>query len=138
MTLVGLDVTTQVATGAVRGAVLVVRVEGADPPEGVWRQAVEMGAEHVVLLPEAEEWLVRRLVDAAAPPARAPVLAVLGGCGGAGASSLAIALAVTAAAPSSSTRTRSAAVSTCRWDWRSSTDSAGRICRGPPVGCPSR
>jgi secretion/DNA translocation related CpaE-like protein len=97
LTLVGLDLAGELAAGVARAVVLVVRVEGADPPEGVWRQAVEMGAEHVALLPEAEGWLVRRLMDAAAPPARAPVLAVVGGCGGAGASSLAIALAVTAA-----------------------------------------
>jgi secretion/DNA translocation related CpaE-like protein len=56
-----------------------------------------MGAERVVLLPEAEGWLVQRLVDAATPCDRAPIIAVVGGCGGAGASALAIALVVTAA-----------------------------------------
>jgi secretion/DNA translocation related CpaE-like protein len=96
LVLIGLDVVGELPPGP-RGGVLVVRVDGADPPEGVWRQAMEMGAEHVVLLPEAEAWLVQRLVDAGASGVRAPVVSVIGGCGGAGASSLAIGLAVTAA-----------------------------------------
>jgi secretion/DNA translocation related CpaE-like protein len=91
-----MDVAGELAP-SLRGVVLVVRVEGADPPEGVWRQAVELGAEHVALLPEGEGWLVQRLVDAGSPAERAPIISVVGGCGGAGASTLALALAVTAA-----------------------------------------
>lgn len=94
--LAGLDVAGELPP-ARRGGVLVVRVDGADPPDGVWRQAVQMGAERVVLLPEGEAWLLDRLVDAGSSDARAPVVAVLGGCGGAGASCLAIGLAITAA-----------------------------------------
>ena len=71
---------------------------GADLDDaGVWQRAVEIGAEHVVFLPDAESWLIDRLADATesdGPPAA--VVAVLGGRGGAGATTLACALAVTA------------------------------------------
>ncbi|HVM26338.1 MAG TPA: septum site-determining protein Ssd [Mycobacteriales bacterium] len=64
---------------------------------GVWVRAVEVGAEHVVFLPDAATWLVSRLAEAADPPTRiGAVVAVLGGRGGAGATTLACALAVTA------------------------------------------
>lgn len=64
---------------------------------GVWQRAVELGAEHVVFLPDAETWLVDRFADAGedAGPAGA-LVAVVGGRGGAGATTLACALAVTA------------------------------------------
>jgi secretion/DNA translocation related CpaE-like protein len=96
LVLVGLDAAGRVRPGR-RGTVLVVRVEGADPPDGVWRQAVALGVEHVAVLPESEGWLIERLLDASGPDRRAPVVAVAGACGGSGASSLAISLAVTAA-----------------------------------------
>jgi secretion/DNA translocation related CpaE-like protein len=51
-----------------------------------WRLAVDVGAEHVAVLPDAEDWLVRRCVTAAGPVAAGLVLGVVGGCGGAGAS----------------------------------------------------
>jgi secretion/DNA translocation related CpaE-like protein len=64
----------------------------------VWVRAVDLGAEHVVFLPDADAWLVERLADAAESPGPAAVLlAVVGGRGGAGATTLAAALAVTAA-----------------------------------------
>ncbi|MBC7373777.1 MAG: hypothetical protein H7323_07290 [Frankiales bacterium] len=72
---------------------------GADLDDaGVWQRAVEIGAEHVVFLPDAEPWLIDRFTDAteSGGPAAA-VVAVLGGRGGAGATTLACALAVTAA-----------------------------------------
>ncbi|MGW0859117.1 septum site-determining protein Ssd [Streptomyces sp. NPDC002690] len=78
-----------------RGVMLVGR--GQESPD-VWRQAVEIGAEHVLRLPEAEGWLIDQLANAteeAGPPAL--TVAVVGGRGGAGASTLACALAVTAA-----------------------------------------
>lgn len=63
----------------------------------VWRRAVCAGAEHVVFLPDAEPWIVEFLVDAQdAGAGLAPLVAVVGGRGGAGASTLASALAVTA------------------------------------------
>ncbi len=63
-----------------------------EPAPDVWRRAVELGAEDVAVLPDAEPWLLERLVDAASPGPRAPVLGVVGGRGGAGASTLAVAL----------------------------------------------
>src|SRR6185295_2350808 len=51
----------------------------------------------VAVLPEAEKWLIDRLLEAAEPAAEAPVIGVIGGRGGAGASVLATALALTAA-----------------------------------------
>jgi secretion/DNA translocation related CpaE-like protein len=65
-------------------------------PEPAWELAESLGAEYVVRLPEAEEWLLRRLGELAADGA-GRVVAVLGGRGGAGASVLAGALAVVAA-----------------------------------------
>ena len=65
----------------------------------VWQRAVQVGAEHVVFLPDAEVWLVERLAEAAARPTgpAGPLVAVVGGRGGAGATTLACALALTAA-----------------------------------------
>ncbi|MCO1654195.1 septum formation initiator [Pseudonocardia sp. S2-4] len=75
---------------------VVVAVRG-EPPPTVWREAVTVGAEHVVSLPQAESWLVGALTEAAeGRPGRGPVLAVVGGRGGAGASVLAAAVAVVA------------------------------------------
>jgi secretion/DNA translocation related CpaE-like protein len=64
---------------------------------GIWQRAVEIGAEHVVFLPDAERWLTERFADAAEGGGdQAPLVAVLGGRGGAGATTFASALAVTA------------------------------------------
>ncbi|WP_426563890.1 septum site-determining protein Ssd [Angustibacter sp. McL0619] len=65
--------------------------------DAAWRHAVALGADQVAVLPMAREWLVQRLARTAEPPARARVLGVLGGCGGAGASLFAAALAVVGA-----------------------------------------
>ncbi|MCA1712866.1 MAG: CpaE-like family protein [Actinobacteria bacterium] len=68
---------------------------GADLDDaGVWQLGVEVGAAHVVFLPDAEVWLTALLGD---PSSRAgTVVGVVGGRGGAGATTLAAALAVTA------------------------------------------
>ncbi|MET9023869.1 septum site-determining protein Ssd [Actinopolymorpha sp. NPDC004070] len=94
------------------GADLVADLVRASPPRrpdvvvvghtldsrGLWQGAVELGAEHVLQLPDAEQWIVHRLADAAEGAGRsAVVVGVVGGRGGAGASTLAAALAVTAA-----------------------------------------
>jgi secretion/DNA translocation related CpaE-like protein len=63
----------------------------------VWESAELIGAEHVVVLPTAESWLVEQFTRRAAtagPAAR--TVAVIGGRGGAGASILATGLATTA------------------------------------------
>ncbi len=68
-----------------------------------WQLAVAIGAEQVALLPEAGDWLVRRLAGTVEPSARARVVGVLGGCGGAGASLFAAALAIGVAAQAAPT-----------------------------------
>jgi secretion/DNA translocation related CpaE-like protein len=75
----------------------VILVASRGRPEPPWPLAEAIRAEHVVVLPDAEAWLVDRFADhAAGEPTRARVAAVVGGSGGAGASVLATALAVTA------------------------------------------
>ncbi len=82
-----------VAVGLPRRPGVVVLAE--DPAQAQpWREAVEVGAEHVLHLPEGEGALARLL---AADPVRgglARVVGVVGGCGGAGASVTAVALAL--------------------------------------------
>lgn len=85
----------QEAGVARRDAVLLV-----SPPEPaplLWEQAVAVGAERVVELPDGESWLVSALADATEAPAHTvgKVLAVVGGRGGAGASVLAAAVGLT-------------------------------------------
>lgn len=83
-------------SGLPRRRSVVVAVRGALPPS-VWEQAVAVGAENVVSLPEAESWLVAALAEAAeGGRGGGAVVAVVGGRGGAGASVLAVAVAVTA------------------------------------------
>ena len=70
----------------------------APAPEDLWQRAVDAGAQHVAVLPDAEEWLLERLADVAdARASTGDVVGVVGGCGGAGASVLAAALATTTA-----------------------------------------
>jgi secretion/DNA translocation related CpaE-like protein len=66
-----------------------------DPPGTVWERAVGVGAEHVVSLPEGEEWLVGALADAGRRRAEGAgrVVSVVGGRGGAGSSVLAAVIA---------------------------------------------
>jgi len=86
--------TAAVAGLSKRPGLVLVAVSADDAD--VWRRAVEIGAEHVVVLPDAEQWLVGRLSDAAEPTdgshSDAEVVCVIGGRGGAGASTLAAAL----------------------------------------------
>ncbi|MER7682357.1 septum site-determining protein Ssd [Streptomyces sp. NPDC096934] len=96
LVLVGDDAARRVR-GAVRrrGVVLVGRDQD---DSGVWRRAVEIGADHVLMLPDGEQWLVDRIADVAEGVGRpALTVGVIGGRGGAGASTLACALAVTSA-----------------------------------------
>ncbi|MET9493526.1 septum site-determining protein Ssd [Streptomyces sp. NPDC006552] len=78
-----------------RGVVLVGRDQD---DSGVWERAVGIGADHVLMLPDGEQWLMDRIADVAEGAGR-PALTVglIGGRGGAGASTLACALAVAAA-----------------------------------------
>jgi len=75
-----------------------VVVLGAQPDDvALWRRAVDLGAEHVLFLPDADSWLADRLAEAQEGRPVAQVVGVVGGCGGAGASTVAAALAVAAA-----------------------------------------
>ncbi|MBQ0827361.1 septum site-determining protein Ssd [Streptomyces tagetis] len=96
LVLVGDDAAGRVrGTPRRRGVVLVGRDQ--DDP-GIWRRAVEIGADHVLMLPDGEQWLVDRIADVAEGVGRpALTVGVIGGRGGAGASTLACALAVTSA-----------------------------------------
>jgi secretion/DNA translocation related CpaE-like protein len=97
LVVVGPDLLERAArSGLPRRAKLIALGRDLDDA-GIWQQAVEMGAEHVVFLPDAETWLVDALADAVEGGGKDGLLvAVLGGRGGAGATTLAAALAVTA------------------------------------------
>ncbi|MFJ8826206.1 septum site-determining protein Ssd [Streptomyces sp. NPDC102467] len=78
-----------------RGVVLVGRDQD---DSGVWKRAVEIGADHVLMLPDGEQWLMDRIADVAEGVGRpALTVGVIGGRGGAGASTLACALAMASA-----------------------------------------
>jgi len=79
-----------------RRPTVVLVAEGAADAQ-VWRDAVVLGVEQVAVLPEAEPWLVEQFLDVGSGTARALVVGVVGGRGGAGATTLATALAVTSA-----------------------------------------
>ncbi|MEF9883762.1 septum site-determining protein Ssd [Streptomyces sp. P9-A4] len=96
LVLVGEDAAGR-CRGAARRAGLVLVGRDRDDP-GIWRLAVEIGAECVLRLPEAESLLVDRIADAAEGVGRqALAVGVVGGRGGAGASTLACGLALAAA-----------------------------------------
>ncbi|NAZ88685.1 septum site-determining protein Ssd, partial [Kineococcus indalonis] len=89
----------QVARARAGGAGEVVLVGCAPVGTDWWRHAAEVDADHAALLPEAEPWLLDRLVDAAGGPRpEGRAVGVVGGCGGGGASVLAAALATAATA----------------------------------------
>lgn len=100
LVVVGVDLLNDVATtnpGRRPGVVAVRRREPWSAPDestDFWRAAVAVGAEHVWELPGDERPLVDRLADVAEPRgAGGPLVALIGGTGGAGASSLAVELA---------------------------------------------
>ncbi|MEU5898954.1 MULTISPECIES: septum site-determining protein Ssd [Streptomyces] len=96
LVLVGDDAADRVRGAVRRRGVVLVGRDQDDP--GVWQRAVEIGADHVLVLPDGEQWLVDRIADVAEGVGRpALTVGVIGGRGGAGASTLACALAVTAA-----------------------------------------
>ncbi|MDG4865550.1 septum formation initiator, partial [Streptomyces sp. T-3] len=96
LVLVGDDAAGRVRGAVRRRGVCLVGHDQDDPR--VWQRAVEIGADHVLRLPDAEQWLVDHIADMAEGFGRpALTVGVLGGRGGAGASTLACALAVTAA-----------------------------------------
>jgi secretion/DNA translocation related CpaE-like protein len=95
LVLVGDDAATAVAQVGLPRRTGVVLV-GREPPDpDIWQRGLQVGAEDVVFVPEADEWLANRLADAAEGDTRGGALVcVVGGRGGAGASTLAAGLAV--------------------------------------------
>ncbi|MFJ8661097.1 septum site-determining protein Ssd [Streptomyces sp. NPDC093795] len=95
LVLVGDDAAARCRGAARRPGTVLVSRDRDDP--GVWRLAVEIGAECVLRLPDAESLLVDRIADAAEGVGRqALTVGVVGGRGGAGASTLACGLALAA------------------------------------------
>ncbi|WP_374104280.1 septum site-determining protein Ssd [Streptomyces sp. ISL-43] len=94
--LVGDDAARHARGAPRRDGVFLVGRDLDDPH--VWQRALEIGAEEVLTLPDAESRLVDRIADVV-EGAGMPALAVgvIGGSGGAGASTLACALALRAA-----------------------------------------
>lgn len=100
LVLVGADQALDLPRAPSRRDGVILVCDGATAPEqerAVWRYAVDLGAERVVVLPEASGWLVERLSDAVEGRPHAPVVGVAGGRGGVGASSLLVGLGVVAA-----------------------------------------
>ncbi|MFE2077471.1 septum site-determining protein Ssd [Streptomyces misionensis] len=96
LVLVGDDAAHRLRGSTRRRQVVLIGRDQDDP--GVWRRAVEIGADHVLILPDGEQWLVDRIADVAEGVGRpALTVGVIGGRGGAGASTLSCALAVTSA-----------------------------------------
>jgi secretion/DNA translocation related CpaE-like protein len=96
LVLVGDDAARRVRSAGRRRGVVLVGRDQDDP--GVWQRAIEIGADHVLLLPDGEQWLIDRIADVAEGVGRPAItVGVVGGRGGAGASTLACALAVTSA-----------------------------------------
>ncbi|WP_053656314.1 septum site-determining protein Ssd [Streptomyces sp. MMG1121] len=96
LVLVGDDAARRVGGATRRRGVVLVGRDQDD--SGVWKRAVQIGADHVLMLPDGEQWLVDRIADVAEGVGRpALTVGVIGGRGGAGASTLACALAVTSA-----------------------------------------
>jgi secretion/DNA translocation related CpaE-like protein len=95
LVLVGDDLAAAVARSRLPRRSGVVLVGRDLDDAGVWRRAVDLGAEHVVLLPDGEAWLVDRCAEAGEGGTRGTLVAVVGGRGGAGATVTATALAVT-------------------------------------------
>lgn len=94
--LVGADLSAELIAANMprRDDVVLVRTRNAT---GTWRDAVDLGAEQLVELPDGEVWLVGRFAElAVAGLPQAPIIAVVGARGGAGASSLAAGLVVVA------------------------------------------
>jgi secretion/DNA translocation related CpaE-like protein len=100
LVIVGADAVTQLVNsrmGRRPGVVLLSH----GPTQDDWMQAVALGAEHVVRLPDAERWLVDRIaVSGEGIPRDGRVVAIIGCGGGAGASTFAVTLALAAAARS--------------------------------------
>lgn len=93
LVLIGVDALAEVMCAEPLRRPRVYVVATAPVAEPVWREAVAVGAEDVVVLPAADDWLVEQLRSTDDLGTGAPVVGVVGGRGGCGASFLAAALA---------------------------------------------
>ncbi len=95
--LVGADLAAEAVRLGLTRRDNVVIVCGAREEAALWRQAVQLRADDVLVLPAAQLRLTEQLSDLAEAPLRGTTVAVSAGSGGAGASTLASALALTSA-----------------------------------------
>jgi secretion/DNA translocation related CpaE-like protein len=96
LVLVGADLAATLPAARLRPRADVLLVARGSPTQEQRNVATVIGAERAIGLPEAEATVLDRLADSTESPARARVIGVLGGRGGAGASVLAAGLALTA------------------------------------------
>jgi secretion/DNA translocation related CpaE-like protein len=97
LVIVGLDQVPAATTAALPRRAGVSVACDHPPDDATWRHAVAIGAEQVLVLPEASQHMVALLGDGATGGERSLTVGVIGGCGGAGASTFSAALALTAA-----------------------------------------
>jgi secretion/DNA translocation related CpaE-like protein len=98
LVLVGADLARRLPPAQLDPRPGVLLVARGSPTEDLWDAATTIGAEEAVGLPSGEATLLDRLADIGEPCARARVIGVLAGRGGAGASVLAAGIALAAAA----------------------------------------
>jgi secretion/DNA translocation related CpaE-like protein len=98
LVLVGADVASSLPPARLEPRPGVLLVARGSPTKSLRQVATAVGADDVLGLPSGEGILLERLADVAEPAARARVIGVIGGRGGAGASVLAAGLALTAVA----------------------------------------
>ena len=99
LVIAGPDLSAELADSAPPRRPGVILATSEPSPDGVYRLAVDIGAQDVAPLPDAEAWLIERMAAATEPAAAgATTIGVIGGRGGAGASVLSAALATSGAA----------------------------------------
>ncbi|HEV7656138.1 MAG TPA: septum site-determining protein Ssd [Mycobacteriales bacterium] len=97
LVLVGADLLETLSMARLERRPGVLLLTRGSPSDALRDTATMIGAEETIGLPSGEAGLLDRLADLAEPAARARVVGVVGGRGGAGASVLAAGLALTAA-----------------------------------------
>ncbi|MBA2444984.1 MAG: hypothetical protein H0V49_06600 [Nocardioidaceae bacterium] len=102
--LVGADLATAVVTLDLARRPDVILTSQGPETAALWQAAVALRADHVAVVPQAQEWLVGRLADSLDGNVTGTLtVAVIGARGGAGASTLAAGLAMVAARRGEST-----------------------------------
>src|SRR3954454_5416748 len=87
LVIAGPDLSAELADRAPPRRPGVILATSEPSPDGVYRLAIDIGAQDVAPLPDAEAWLIERMAAATEPAAAgATTIGVIGGRGGAGAS----------------------------------------------------